>query len=217
MGVLGDFSTLVASVVAIYGINAWRREFIGKRRADLAEETLSLFYMASDAVAHMRSPFAGAEEGRSRKEEENESPEEKETKDLMYVVNERYQKHSETFAKLRSVRYLFMARFGKDKERYFQEFDRIVTEILAHAQLMGYYLSKEPNRRTPEEIKQIRESERIIWPGLPGQDPTKERIEKVLSEMDVFCRGVINTKFFASKVQDFYQAMLDLMRMIKQK
>jgi len=31
-------SIIVASVVAIYGIDAWRREFVGKRRMELAEE-----------------------------------------------------------------------------------------------------------------------------------------------------------------------------------
>jgi hypothetical protein len=39
-------SVILASLFAIYGIDAWRREYVGKRRIELAEEVLALFYQA---------------------------------------------------------------------------------------------------------------------------------------------------------------------------
>lgn len=39
--------TQISILVAIYGINAWRREYVGKRQLELAEDSLALFYEAS--------------------------------------------------------------------------------------------------------------------------------------------------------------------------
>lgn len=44
-------SVIIASCVAIFGINAWRKEFVDKRRIELAEEVLALFYQAKDIIA----------------------------------------------------------------------------------------------------------------------------------------------------------------------
>ncbi len=41
-------SLIVAAWTAVYGISAWRREFLGKKRIDLAEEVLVSFYEAKD-------------------------------------------------------------------------------------------------------------------------------------------------------------------------
>jgi len=43
-------SLVIAAWAAIYGINAWRSEFVGKKRIDLAEDVLVRFYEARDAI-----------------------------------------------------------------------------------------------------------------------------------------------------------------------
>lgn len=50
-------SVVVAAVVAARGINTWQREYIGKRRMELAEEVLAMFYEARDAIRDVRAPF----------------------------------------------------------------------------------------------------------------------------------------------------------------
>jgi len=42
--IINPISIIVAAGVAVYGVNAWRREHVGKRRRELAEDTLALFY-----------------------------------------------------------------------------------------------------------------------------------------------------------------------------
>jgi hypothetical protein len=42
--ILSSISVIIASWAAVYGIDAWKREFTGKRRIQLAEEALELFY-----------------------------------------------------------------------------------------------------------------------------------------------------------------------------
>ncbi len=51
-------AVIVASVVAIFGINAWKREYVGKRRMELAEEVLAMFYEVRDVMHDIRAPFS---------------------------------------------------------------------------------------------------------------------------------------------------------------
>ena len=53
-------------VTIILGVYAWRREFIGRRKIELAEDVLARFYEARDAIARIRSPFGTSSEGSER-------------------------------------------------------------------------------------------------------------------------------------------------------
>ena len=75
-------SVILACLFAIYGIDAWRREFVGKRRMELAEEVLALFYQARDIIQSIRSPGGYVGEGQSRKQAPDERPEDKAALDL---------------------------------------------------------------------------------------------------------------------------------------
>jgi hypothetical protein len=75
--VIQAVSLIVAALTAIYGINAWRSEFVGKKRIDLAEEVLVRFYEARDAIGAIRNPFGYVGEGSTRQAGEHESAEEK--------------------------------------------------------------------------------------------------------------------------------------------
>jgi len=54
MEVLNQILAFIAICVALYGIDAWRREHVGKRHVELAEDSLALFYEASDIIKHIR-------------------------------------------------------------------------------------------------------------------------------------------------------------------
>ena len=86
-------SVMFACWAIISGVDAWKREFIGKRKIELAEEVLSKFFEVKDAVAFIRSPFVTSDEGKSRKHEASESAVVSELLDRGHVVFERYQKN----------------------------------------------------------------------------------------------------------------------------
>jgi hypothetical protein len=50
----GYASSILVLLLAVYGVDSWRREHPGKRRIELAEDTLALFYEAVDAIRHIR-------------------------------------------------------------------------------------------------------------------------------------------------------------------
>lgn len=69
----------------ISGVGAWKREFIGKRKIELAEETLAAFFELKDAVAFIRNPWSSGEEGKTRNRADYETKEESQLLDRGYT------------------------------------------------------------------------------------------------------------------------------------
>ena len=61
-GALESGAIIVASLTAIYGINAWRRELRERRRMELAEEALTAIYEIKDAISSIRNIMGWAGE-----------------------------------------------------------------------------------------------------------------------------------------------------------
>lgn len=121
-------SVIVAACVAVWGINAWRREFNYKRKAELAEEALGALHAVTDAIAYIRS-LRRAGEGSTRKIAENETPKETELLNQAYIVYERYRNKEDVFLRFRTVKYRFMASFGKETENIFNVVEHILKKI----------------------------------------------------------------------------------------
>ena len=192
--IINCVAALVVASVAVYGICAWRREFTGKRRIELAEDVLVLFYEAKDALAAIRSPLGWSDEGSTRKHAENETPEEKHARDMAYVVFERYEERQEVFNKLFALRYRFMALFGKRKVAPFDEIRKVRTKIFGAARRLARLWSE---RSLADETtdsdrlwEKIRKYEAIFWEGDPDDEITA-LIEKAVEEIEHTCEEVI--------------------------
>jgi hypothetical protein len=190
-----SISIIVASGTVAYGIGAWHREHIGRRRIELAEEVLSLFYGAADAINHIRSDFSFWVEGKSREESPDETPEEKEAKDRAFIPSERYQKHQETFSRLQALRYRFMALFGKEASRPFDELKRIETKILVAARTLdSLWAQAAAGNPVPRLEERVKKSEVIIWDDGSGEDPIQKQLRSLISEMEETCQAIISKK-----------------------
>jgi len=193
--VMSHIAVIAASVVAIWGINAWRREFKGKRDIELAEDVLCLFYRAERAIEAIRFPIYNLREGQNREPEPNETPEQKQARDRAYVVFKKIMEHSDIFDELYKLRFRFMARFGKDKVKPFDEVKRIVDEIWVStkrlAELWTVKMSK--SELSEETQKRINEHEAVIWSGW-GEDTIKTRLEKTVQDVEEICRPIIGDK-----------------------
>jgi hypothetical protein len=191
-------SIILAAGVAIFGIDAWRREYVGKRRMELAEEVLALFYQARDVIRQIRNPFGLAGEGETRKADPNESPEKKRALDNAYVVFERYNKHTELFGRLHALRYRFMAQIGIEEAKPFNDLSGILSDIfLAARQLSRYWTRDERTLRTEAELekhaKKVEEAESMFWSG-GTPDPIEERLEAVVRDIEHTCQRILSSK-----------------------
>jgi hypothetical protein len=188
-------SVILASFVAIYGFGAWRREHVGKRRIELAEEVLALFYQARDVVESIRSSFGYGGEGETRKHGPNEKPEHKAALDQAFVLIERYNRHTDLFSRIHALRYRFMAQFGAKASAPFDDLNRVINELLRSAQRMARHAIK-PERQFRTEAaeekhhQELVEIDRISYSG-EEDDPIACRISRIVVEMEHTCRAVI--------------------------
>ena len=195
--ILKDISIIIASCTAIYGIHSWRREYVGKRRIDLIEEVLVLFYEARDAIIQMRSIFGYQGEGSSRESKQTESPEEKQTKDNAYVIVERYQKHKELFSKLFALKYRFMAQFGSEYSKPFDEFHSILQQIFISSRQLSRLYARIDNPYRDEEkrnkdYKKIEQAEDIFWDSGEADDVIRTQVNAAIRQIELLAKKVIH-------------------------
>jgi len=198
--ILQSISVIIAAIVVVFGVNAWRREYIGKRNVDLAEEVLALFYEARDVISYIRSPFGFTGEGSTRSADSGESPEEKKINDRAYTVFERYNKKQDLFNKLYSMRYRYMARFGKDSAKPFDDLHNIVTDIFSASQMLTYYWMDQGRRtwKSKEEFERnlegMRKNEAIFWERSPDKDPIKPKVDATIANIESQALKIIGRK-----------------------
>lgn len=190
-----NFSVIIASVAVFYGIDAWRREFVGKLRIELAEEVLALFYQARDIIESIRSPFGFGGEGETRKPSPNESPEHKEALDQAYVLIERYNRHVEVFSRIRALRYRFMAQFDSNASKPFDDLNRTINELILSAQQKARYSTQsfQSNIAAEKHQKKFLEVDSIYYSGSE-EDPIAPRVEAIIEDIESTCKKVIESR-----------------------
>jgi len=191
-------SIIVASIFAIYGFDTWRREYVGIRRIELAEEVLALFYQARDAIESIRNPFGFDGEGQSRKSSGSESAELKQALDQAYVLIERYNKHSELFSRIYSLRYKFMALLGHEAAQPFEELNKILTELMLSSHQMSVrakYLQLNFNSEAQEQkdLESFLKTNQVYYGG-GEDDPIAPRVNKTIEKIEGTCRNIIESK-----------------------
>jgi hypothetical protein len=184
VSVLQGISLITASVVAIRGINAWSREHAGKKRIDLAEEMLNLFFQARDAIAYIRGPDGFHEDG----DPLGNSPSTlaNSTKVPIRRMNEK----SELFAQIRALRIRAMTLFGESAAEPFTSLDEILESIehTAVALAANYrYVEEHPDVETPAEAAAyMKELENRLF-RLTGEDVLKPVLDRMIAQVVAIC------------------------------
>ena len=190
-------SVFVASLIAICGIEAWRKEFVGKRRIELAEEVLALFYQAKDVIGWIRFPTSFVAESATRKPESDETSTEKGINDQAYIFYKRLEQYSELFSRIHALRYRFMAQFGRNTSVPFEELKSILDDLQSDLD-SWIMLSRVDTRRHDQQQLQahqarIEKREKALW-GLGKADPISLSVENVVENVDRICRPHIDRK-----------------------
>lgn len=188
---LGETIAIVSACWAIVsGVGAWKREFIGKRRIELAEETLATFFEIKDAIAFIRNPFSFGGEGTSRVVHEGETSEETELLNRGYIVYERYEKKREVFVKFETLKYKFMANYGADSETIFKDTNKSVNSIFSSAKLLvnTYWKEQGKSGKSDKEFKKhldaMRKHEGVFWDTWDEKDVIRKELQSIQDRLD---------------------------------
>lgn len=196
LDLLESVAVITASVFAIYGIDSWRRETKWKRKYELAEEVLFLFYQAEESIKKIRHPFSNSTEGQSRIKGPNETPEQTEILNRAHVVYERYDKEKDIFNELKKLKHRFKVNFGNDSTEPFEEIEKVLQEIFwATYQLARVYWPRQRKPMTDDKFKEhlskMEEFESIFWSGASNPDPIDQRVKKAIEKLEYIYRNKI--------------------------
>ena len=182
------------AVIAILGLNTWRKEMVGKRKSELAEEVLALFYEARDIFSWARFPGGYSSEGETRPVIEEESTEQAEARKGWYVPAERLIKHTDLFSRLHSLKYRFIAYFGTDASKPFEGIKSIHDKILIATSTLIRTEPENPKKGLPESVQKLRErcEEEIGW--FLENDPLEPLISEAITEIESICKPHLTGK-----------------------
>jgi hypothetical protein len=188
---LAQAGAVVAACWAIIsGIGAWKREFIGKRQIELAEQVLARFFEIKDLISAIRSPLSHSEEGKTRTKNEHESDVEAGILNRGYIAFERYNKHAAVFNDFNTLKYRFMASFGPESEAIFSQTQSTVNLILVSAQMLGSHYWQRQGRTAwqPGEfeihLKEMKAHQAIFWDVGDEKDEVRKRLSAVQVQLD---------------------------------
>ena len=189
--------SIVTAVVAVCGLkiakaglSKWRSETIGKRKADVAEQVLAGFYEARDIIAHARSPMGWGDEGNTRTPAANETETDKSLLNSYFRTVERLNKKNEFFAHLAARRYSFIALFGADAAKPFDEIFSIRQSVVLAVHMLSQ-THMQTRGRLRERAPAESEWESTIGWGVTDDDKIAHRIDKAVEAMETACRPAI--------------------------
>jgi hypothetical protein len=186
---------LAAAIAAWQGVKsltAWRREAVGRRRIELAEEILADFYEARDHFSWVRSPggFGSESEGRPGREEEDEDV--RKDLDMYYRPIKRLSDFADFFAKVSTRRYRVIAAFGADRAKPYDELNAIHARITsaAHMLMMMHRRVRPVTKHSQEQAEKFHH---VIWEGYPpdAPDEIKAQLDELVAAVERNFRGEI--------------------------
>ena len=175
-----DIATSLGVIVGIplvlYGIDAWRREAMWKRRSELCEEVLALCYETKEIIGYMRSPGGFGGEGETRHPAEGESDDVRRKKNLAWIPIERHNQHLEKLSRLWALSYRFRAQFGIEKTQPIQDLRDVITSVKSAAFILSnFWTQLNFDVMTAEQYESntalVRKYEAIFWAGHRTGDP----------------------------------------------
>ncbi len=184
------FAVFAACWAIISGIGAWKREFIGKRQIELAEQVLAKFFEIRDAVAFIRNPFSQSSEGSTRRRADHETPEQAQLLDRGYIVVERYAKKESAFVEFSTLKYRFMASFGPSTEAIFSETNSVLNSIFISAQMLATYYWQRQGRVKMEQdefqrhLDEMHKHEGVFWDIGTETDEVRTKFNAIQAKLE---------------------------------
>ncbi len=180
-----SMGVLTASIFACISLNQWKKEITGRRKIELAEEAVDMFSQFSNAIYSIRSGFYRATEGQTLVQNG-------ETHQFSLVVLERIQKQNELLNRIDSIRYRFLAYFGKDNDKLFKKNRQLLVKIKSAAHMLMSTSSEDLAQLGKDTEKEYKNT--LQRKDFDETDDIQKEAEKIRDEMVAICTPYLNLK-----------------------
>jgi hypothetical protein len=183
--IIQAISVAITAYFASRSLSAWRTQLIGKRKFEIAEETIVAAYKARDVLSWVRNPAVFSGEKLERPLQPHESDGEKRLRDTFFAPIQRIKDTSDDFAQLGKMRHLCQAHFGDEASSAIDEFFKIRSEISIAANMLIEHVGEDSG--TEETKKFYADLRWDIWGTGNEKDKLKPRIDKALQTLSGIC------------------------------
>ncbi len=195
--IITGLSAFTAAVIAIMGLQAWKKQLKGKTEYELAQRLLRATYKVREAFSWVRNPFQSAAETSNAMKESNiegdpiNNPK-VHAQSEGAVYEKRWQRVQEAFVELESVSIEAEAIWGQSARDNFKPLQTCASTLAVNIKKHLRNIEKQPRNFDPNEEEKI---DNIIY-GFAGD-----------SENNFFSKE-INTAI--SKIEDFLRPRLKI-------
>lgn len=190
----GYGATVVAAgavYVAWQGLSTWRKEVIGRKKAELAEEFLAGAYEAKDKLASIRSGMCFPDsESSARPRTDSETKEENRRLDSKYVPIARILKASSFFSELFAKKYRVKAYFGVEAEKSIT----MIHECLHRVRVVAEMLYDEPAAGGGYNAELRSKLQGDIWQGIKQPDEISDNMDEAISIAEKACASILSER-----------------------
>lgn len=130
--VLQGIATIVAAIAAIWGFAAWRRQQIGLRQQQVAEEILLIVHAARAGLKDVRTPLVEAAEMADENGEIGDSK-----VGLLRAYQRRFSRNSQKFSDIQKAAILAEIHFGKELPELILRFHRLINTVWIAATMLS--------------------------------------------------------------------------------
>lgn len=177
---------IVTAAFAVLGLRAWRKQLIGKRRIEIAEETLVLAYKIRNAITYARLPVHGPAEGLSRPRELSNDENFRKLRDSYFVPVERLKIYDEDFARLERQALLCEIYFGPAVRAPLDALLRVRGRILGATRQLLASASGSPLE--PAEATEVTRCEATIWSYGDFDDEIRPMVDEAVATIERILR-----------------------------
>ncbi|MEY0948848.1 hypothetical protein AB7179_01470 [Providencia manganoxydans] len=175
---ISSISVFLAALTFISGVNAWKREFIGRKKIDLYEKALNYMYKARESISYIRMPMSSQSEGSTRKKEPNETNEESEILDRAFVTMERFKKSNTLFDEIRILHHQINLISDDATVNIFNAFHSNLDKLYKAARIHPELVLSQGNNPVEPLNTQLMGNLRIIY--SPGDDEIEKNVNDLL-------------------------------------
>lgn len=163
-------SVLGTAIYASWGLNSWRKQLVGKRRYEVAEESLIKFSEMYNALKHIRNPFQRSNEAKGSE-----------------ATIDRIREYEALFDSLRATQIRCRIHIGQKAAAAFDEIYETIRKVTNAAQMLR------ENRTQPLQDQKLRkELEAIIWNCAEGPDEIESALILAQKNLEKACTRFIS-------------------------
>ena len=182
------FAVAAVAIPAFLGLNTLRKQLIGKRKIELAEEVLTLSYTLQYAIKSARYPGSYSSEGTEREGRDQEPEAQRNRNDSYYAPISRLSQHSEEFSRLLSSSMRFRAYYGEQGQESLAAFNIVRNKIYG---AVGMLINKSQEERVSSKL--IEKWHNTIWDMSTEDEPDEInlQINDAVAEIERICRPIL--------------------------